>query len=156
MVDKGNEMSENNLDKSEKLQKSQDKKANDKEKSDKKEKKRLRRESEKKSKVEKPFEIVDSNGVASEESSENTDNVENEPPISETNSSPVPELATSTQDSQQAQSVSEELDILAKNRKMSGNGIKTPISGTGNAAPKRRGDDEVQKLENPTKKHWAS
>lgn len=156
-VDKGNEVSENNLDKSEKLQKSQDKKANDKEnKSDKKEKKRLNREPEKKSKVENPLEIVDSNSVVSEESSENTDNVENEPPLSETNASPVPELATSTQDSQQDQSVSEELDILAKNRRMSGTKIKTPISSTGNPALKRRADDDVEdKLENPTKKNCA-
>ncbi|XP_026837394.1 uncharacterized protein LOC6551536 isoform X2 [Drosophila erecta] len=152
-VDKGKEKSENTLDKSEKHHKSQDKKANNKEqnKSDKKEKKRLNREHEKKTMVEKPREFVESNSVDSEESSENTDNVENEPPLSETNSSPDPELAPSTPDSQQAQ---EELDILAKIRKASGTGTKTSISPSAKAAPKRWLDDEEEDtLRNPTKKH---
>ncbi|XP_043658633.1 uncharacterized protein LOC122623502 [Drosophila teissieri] len=161
-VDKGKEKPENTLDKSEKHHKSQEKKANDKEKnkSDKKEKKRLNREHEKKSKAESSRELMDSNSVVSEDSSENTDNLENEPPPSETNSSPVPELAPSTPDSQQAQPVSEELDILAKSRKTSGTGTKSSLTSSAKAAPKRRrcttdgGDEDT--LEKPTKKNCGT
>ncbi|XP_039497096.1 uncharacterized protein LOC120455206 [Drosophila santomea] len=158
-VDKGKEKPENTLDKSEKHHKPQDKKANDKEKSksDKQEKKRLNREHEKKSKVESSRELMDSNSVVSEDSSENTDNLENEPPLSETNSSPVPELAPGTPDSQQAQPVSEELDMLAKIRKTFGIGTKSSLTSSAKAAPKRRldgGDEDT--LEKPTKKNCGT
>ncbi|XP_016972851.1 uncharacterized protein LOC108040107 [Drosophila rhopaloa] len=106
-VEKGNDKLENNVDKSSKHHKSQDKKSDkEKSRSGKKARKQLDRENEKKS--------GDTESVNSVDSSENTDNLENEPPVSETNASPLPELPLSTPDSQQAQPPVDELEIIAK------------------------------------------
>ncbi|XP_050744070.1 uncharacterized protein LOC108023332 isoform X2 [Drosophila biarmipes] len=99
-VEKGKDKSESSLEKSNKHHKSLDKKTEkEKNKSAKKEKKRLEKEREKKSRVgDKTREFADMESVISVNSSENTDNLENEPPVSEANSSPVPELAPGTPD----------------------------------------------------------
>ncbi|XP_017073868.1 uncharacterized protein LOC108109731 isoform X2 [Drosophila eugracilis] len=105
MVEKGKDMPESTIDKSLKHHKPLDKKLEkEKNRFDKKDQK-LDREHERKSRV-----LDDS-------SSENTDNLENEPPISKTNSSPVSELAASSPDSLQAQPALEDLGSLAPIRK---------------------------------------
>ncbi|XP_036676413.2 uncharacterized protein sov isoform X2 [Drosophila suzukii] len=104
-AEKGKDKSENSLEKSKKHHKSFDNKTEKKKnRSAKKEKKRQDREHEKKSRGgDKTREFADTDSVTSVISSENTDNLENEPPVSEANSSPIPELAPSTPDIQPAQ-----------------------------------------------------
>ncbi|XP_037727083.1 uncharacterized protein LOC119558026 isoform X2 [Drosophila subpulchrella] len=102
---KDKDKAENSLEKSKKHHKSLDNKTEkEKNRSAKKEKKRQDREHEKKSRGgDKTREFADTDSVTSVNSSENTDNLENEPPASEANSSPIPEVAPSTPDIQPAQ-----------------------------------------------------